>query len=1206
MNAAEVQEKYLQSSTFFAEAKYVEALTTIEQLEPLLPNSLGLALLRARTVAALGRSDEAEAVCRRVATRLAEARREANAMRHSLGDEYGQLKRLLDDQEREYGALNEAVQEVLARSRKQAATLTGNPEATPPHPEVEELRARLRERERALRDAEGRLNDQEQAITGLRSEVAAWQQRLEEAAAARGAQTKELETWRLAAEDAQGQLDRMRHALEERQAALDALQTRAQDREADLAELHKQLGAAEAKVEHAAGKEKRLAGEIESLAGREAEKTQRLKQIEEEAHGLRQELAQRESLLQKAVVQHQESQQREEALRAALDAARADVEQAAARSVDLESRLNAERARAAEAAETARREGEQLQHALREHGERETGQRQQLEALQQALNAARADVDAAARDAADQAAAQYAQIEALQQAAQAAEAQALELRAQLAAREEQVQAAEAHALELSTQLAAREKELRTTGEAHARQEKLVEDLRAELASIQAHSEQAADSLSARMDALRAESDAARAAEAESTARAGALQEALGERDAALAALQADHAALLEQEKQAVALATAAESEQEHLHQALAQRERLLADAAGREQTLAAELEQLRASLRSGADDEQALNAELDRLRQAEAAHTAELARLRDETAQADEAHTHALAALRTELDAAHARSEQTADALARLERQEEAYRLQTAELEAAQQEIAALRAEAQTQRNDIEDIDAVRAEIASLRQEAEAARAAQGQLDAALRDIETLRDDNDRQKAALAEAQTALARQSEQILAAGDADELAKQLDAVRAGAAQAEAENKKLAHKLTLTEEEDKLRGRALDQAHAEMDKLRQALAKAAKRRGAANGPRSRRSLVAAAVLGAVVGAGALFAGISTGIVPADTSKTAVADAAAPVTLTFPQTAAGELFQRPATDDNAAWTALQPAAGSVSIPPGTQVQLRAASVTAAVDALPSLPPRALASLWLPQPPSTGEWDIVKAQEGLREVRVLSGYVGPADATALQIALPEAILVVDDEARLAAVLQAPGPRTVSFGNQNLGRLFVRPWDSTDEDAWSPRGNAAGDIALPAATALKLDADYDQGRDLSALARLDANALQALRLKGKHITDETLAHVAKLHGLRSLEVVGTSMTEQGLQHLSTLFALRHLNLNGADIGDPAMAVVSQFGKLEELDLAGTRISNESIQSLKRLTSLRRLNIAKTRISQEGSLMLSYDLSAEVRH
>ena len=75
MNAAEVQDKYRLSSSFFEQEKYVEALTTIEQLEPLLPNSLGLALLRARTVAALGRNDEAEAACQQVARRLAEVGR---------------------------------------------------------------------------------------------------------------------------------------------------------------------------------------------------------------------------------------------------------------------------------------------------------------------------------------------------------------------------------------------------------------------------------------------------------------------------------------------------------------------------------------------------------------------------------------------------------------------------------------------------------------------------------------------------------------------------------------------------------------------------------------------------------------------------------------------------------------------------------------------------------------------------------------------------------------------------------------------------------------------------------------------------------------------------------------------------------------------------------------------------------------------------
>jgi hypothetical protein len=240
-------------------------------------------------------------------------------------------------------------------------------------------------------------------------------------------------------------------------------------------------------------------------------------------------------------------------------------------------------------------------------------------------------------------------------------------------------------------------------------------------------------------------------------------------------------------------------------------------------------------------------------------------------------------------------------------------------------------------------------------------------------------------------------------------------------------------------------------------------------------------------------------------------------------------------------------------------------------------------------------------------QHALREVRVMRGYVDQVSVAALQKALPELALNIDEETRLADASRAPEARTVSFGAQNLGKLYVRPWDSRDDDAaWRPKGDATGAVNVPAATALKLDADYEQAKDLSALAQLDPNALQALRLKGKHITNDSLAHISGLHGLQSLEIVGTSVTEQGLRHLTGLLALRQLNLNGADIGDAATAIVAQFQKLETLDLAGTKITNVSIEGLKRLKNLQRLNIAKTGISQEGSLVLSYDLSAEVKH
>jgi hypothetical protein len=106
-----------------------------------------------------------------------------------------------------------------------------------------------------------------------------------------------------------------------------------------------------------------------------------------------------------------------------------------------------------------------------------------------------------------------------------------------------------------------------------------------------------------------------------------------------------------------------------------------------------------------------------------------------------------------------------------------------------------------------------------------------------------------------------------------------------------------------------------------------------------------------------------------------------------------------------------------------------------------------------------------------------------------------------------------------------------------------------------------------------------------------------LTDEGLAHVAKLKNVVTLNVKGSKITSAGLVHVKGLTSLRQLHLEKTQIDDAGIEHLKGLAELEYLNLYGTKVTDKSLEHLKGLKKLRRLYVWQTGITPKGVAMLS---------
>jgi hypothetical protein len=171
------------------------------------------------------------------------------------------------------------------------------------------------------------------------------------------------------------------------------------------------------------------------------------------------------------------------------------------------------------------------------------------------------------------------------------------------------------------------------------------------------------------------------------------------------------------------------------------------------------------------------------------------------------------------------------------------------------------------------------------------------------------------------------------------------------------------------------------------------------------------------------------------------------------------------------------------------------------------------------------------------------------------------------------------------------GDRSLGYLHIRdggyPFEfhgrfkkeggmleDNENAGWRVMDEARGVIKPGVDGALLLEVLPEAARDLSPLAALDADALDAIWLGNTFADDEQLANLAHLTGLVWLDVQNNgAITDAGMDHLRGLTALRSLGLHWTRVTDASIDVFIQMTALEHLDIWGCEITETAVARLR---------------------------------
>lgn len=157
-------------------------------------------------------------------------------------------------------------------------------------------------------------------------------------------------------------------------------------------------------------------------------------------------------------------------------------------------------------------------------------------------------------------------------------------------------------------------------------------------------------------------------------------------------------------------------------------------------------------------------------------------------------------------------------------------------------------------------------------------------------------------------------------------------------------------------------------------------------------------------------------------------------------------------------------------------------------------------------------------------------------------------------------------------RTVRFpSDRSLGTLFVRERNSGSFLDWKRLGEAAGEVAVPAGKALRLDVREGETASLDLLGGLGADDLQACFLYG--VGDADLTHLLRLSGIEELYLSGDGVTGEGLVHLLEMKNLERLYLYDTGVTDAGLASLKYLPRLRSLTLSNAPVSEGGLDRLR---------------------------------
>ena len=102
----------------------------------------------------------------------------------------------------------------------------------------------------------------------------------------------------------------------------------------------------------------------------------------------------------------------------------------------------------------------------------------------------------------------------------------------------------------------------------------------------------------------------------------------------------------------------------------------------------------------------------------------------------------------------------------------------------------------------------------------------------------------------------------------------------------------------------------------------------------------------------------------------------------------------------------------------------------------------------------------------------------------------------------------------------------------------------------------------------------------------------HVTDETLAEVARFGHIRLLTFDSHHVTDRGLQELTALPELWLVHLNAERVTNDGIATMARLPKLSDLEIRGPQITEAVLEPLASAPGLEKLNLSRIPVTDAG--------------
>jgi hypothetical protein len=148
----------------------------------------------------------------------------------------------------------------------------------------------------------------------------------------------------------------------------------------------------------------------------------------------------------------------------------------------------------------------------------------------------------------------------------------------------------------------------------------------------------------------------------------------------------------------------------------------------------------------------------------------------------------------------------------------------------------------------------------------------------------------------------------------------------------------------------------------------------------------------------------------------------------------------------------------------------------------------------------------------------------------------------------------------------------LGELFVE--SAEDPEYWDELCPARGAFDIPKGKKIQLELAKDLRVDLSFLSVFPAGVIYSIDGSDCKVSDDDLAKLSSLGGLRELDLSGTAVSSTGVASLKGLTSLEKLWLDRSLVDDQCVPSLIALNRLKKLSLAETRIGELAAESLKK--------------------------------